>query len=1105
MDPIEKASILLGKKSNGYVGKASTSLNSTNVTMISGVAMSDSADGSVTVNLDGYTISDKDEQAVEIPTTVSVKAGDTVQISLIGADGTAKSMIVTGVIAGGDRTEAKIDVVKESAENARNTADKALKSADGKNNVYYNESTNPPSDPVNGDLWFKRDLDNAAYKYDAENSEWKLVAFGNQAISNLDAGKITTGKLSAGLISVGGITEDKLSDDITDRINKSLYTRLEVNSTNGYYFKNGEGSTTLTASVFVGSENVTNTHVIKWFRDGEQIATGTTLTVNASDISNKAVFTVSAYKIATNMLINWATPNNEKGPNDYPAAQYDLAEKLTAGKTYIWSAKIKTGDDGDKSKIAMYFGGGEFGTDWISTTPSTDQTITGTFTATDDMAVASFARIYYRNIYTEYDNTGYCLVESATLTADPSEAEITGTVDIINVDDGARGIQGIQGEKGEQGIPGKDGKNGTDGRTTYFHIKYSNVANPTESSQLSETPLTYIGTYVDFNSTDSTDPSKYSWTQFKGSQGKDGENGIPGKNGIDGKTSYLHVAYSNSADGKTGFSVSDSVNKLYIGQYTDFASSDSTDPTKYSWTKIKGETGATGAKGATGDKGAPGAKGEHGDDLSNGTMLYTDPYFANGMNGTHLYDNFNKGNTKIERVAKSQDNPFVNTNYELKITNTGEAIPCCGGFTFGTQCRANAKFIYRVVAKLPSGKPIQFATNDIGYAGGGTWKWLTSRAGTGKFTEYIVEVDCGSSGTIIDTGYFYLDANHGTASNPIEWRVAYATCIDMTGASDAVIAKETANNTKTFFYNDSSGSHVKSKNASSSGTRADVLDDGLHVIDLDDGKELASFTSNGATIGKESTIHSKYKSNGVGFYKGGEDYPYAEIKPITYDNEKYSAAVLTTAPDDISTDDGLYHSGATVDVTAINGTARDNTGVGRVTLTATTVKSADPKEAYIDIFASNNNPNKASGGATGTDTYINMNAEEVYVNGSAISEIGKIYRTTINYTTKTWAQGTWDKTLTLPAGTYIVLSGVDFTDTKTGTYRQYQMHIASGSCTIYPEWLGLYQPANNNSADAYSTVLHVVVATSSCSIIPYIHTYLNGWRIPVNIVAVRIR
>ena len=38
----------------------------------------------------------------------------------------------------------------------------------------------------------------------------------------------------------------------------------------------------------------------------------------------------------------------------------------------------------------------------------------------------------------------------------------------------------------------------------------------------------------------------------------------------------------------------DSVNKLYIGQYTDYTPDDSTDPTKYSWTKIKGEPGTAG-------------------------------------------------------------------------------------------------------------------------------------------------------------------------------------------------------------------------------------------------------------------------------------------------------------------------------------------------------------------------------------------------------------------------------------------------------------------------------------------------------------------------------
>ena len=164
---------------------------------------------------------------------------------------------------------------------------------------------------------------------------------------------------------------------------------------------------------------------------------------------------------------------------------------------------------------------------------------------------------------------------------------------------GVNGLDGLQGEKGEQGGPGKDGKDGTngvDGKTSYFHIKYSSVENPTSSSQMTETPSTYIGTYVDYEPNDSTDPKKYTWSKFEGSDGKDG---IAGTNGTDGKTYYLHIAYANSADGKTGFSVSDGTNKLYIGQYTDTTKTDSTDPTKYTWSKIKGETGADGKPGRT--------------------------------------------------------------------------------------------------------------------------------------------------------------------------------------------------------------------------------------------------------------------------------------------------------------------------------------------------------------------------------------------------------------------------------------------------------------------------------------------------------------------------
>lgn len=73
--------------------------------------------------------------------------------------------------------------------------------------------------------------------------------------------------------------------------------------------------------------------------------------------------------------------------------------------------------------------------------------------------------------------------------------------------------------------------------------------------------------------------------------GEDGTNGVAGPKGEDGKTSYIHTAYATSADGSQGFSTSDSTNKTYLGQYTDFTQADSNDPTKYKWTKIKGDMG----------------------------------------------------------------------------------------------------------------------------------------------------------------------------------------------------------------------------------------------------------------------------------------------------------------------------------------------------------------------------------------------------------------------------------------------------------------------------------------------------------------------------------
>lgn len=158
---------------------------------------------------------------------------------------------------------------------------------------------------------------------------------------------------------------------------------------------------------------------------------------------------------------------------------------------------------------------------------------------------------------------------------------------------GLQGLQGLQGAKGDQGIPGTKG---ADGRTQYTHIAYADTISGSGFSQ-TNADKAYIGVYVDFNSTDSVNPADYRWTRWRGSDGlngKDGPQGIPGKPGADGRTPYFHRAWANSADGRDGFSTTDSSNKRYLGTLTDFIEADSQDPESYKWTALFGTTEQSG-------------------------------------------------------------------------------------------------------------------------------------------------------------------------------------------------------------------------------------------------------------------------------------------------------------------------------------------------------------------------------------------------------------------------------------------------------------------------------------------------------------------------------
>lgn len=115
---------------------------------------------------------------------------------------------------------------------------------------------------------------------------------------------------------------------------------------------------------------------------------------------------------------------------------------------------------------------------------------------------------------------------------------------------------------------------GVNGQTSHVHFAFAD--NATGGGFSLTTPKAYMGWYADFNEAASNDPTKYRWSKWKGDQG------APGKPGADGKTSYFHMAYAESADGRTGFSFKES-GQQYQGYYTDFVQANSTDPTKYTW------------------------------------------------------------------------------------------------------------------------------------------------------------------------------------------------------------------------------------------------------------------------------------------------------------------------------------------------------------------------------------------------------------------------------------------------------------------------------------------------------------------------------------------
>ena len=453
-----------------------------------------------------------------------------------------------------------------------------------------------------------------------------------------------------------------------DLISKNKVYTCSISTNNGIIFKNGIGSTTLTAYAYDNGVDVADKLQFRWSKDGQEFYVGKSVTVNATDVDTKAVYSFEAlengikrgyYEVTiTDVMDGEDGKDGEQGPQgekgeqgeqgppgpqgapgldgiqgpkgdqgipgkdgkdgktqythiayansadgrtdfsvsdsnrEYIGMYVDFTQNdSTDPKKYAWS-KIKGADgaigtpgkpgaDGKTPYLHIAYANSADGKTGFSTTDGTNKLYIGQYTD-----------------YTQADSTD---ATKYTWTKIKGEQGERGP-------QGVPGLQGIQGPKGEQGIQGPQGNTGATGpqgpagQSTYFHIKYSSVANPTLSSQMTETPSTYIGTYVDFTQADSEDPKKYAWSRFQGVQGPQGTQGIPGTNGANGKTSYLHIKYSNDG-GKTFTGNSGEDVGTYIGTCVDYNQSDPASVGSYKWAKIKGEQGATGPQGPAGASG----------------------------------------------------------------------------------------------------------------------------------------------------------------------------------------------------------------------------------------------------------------------------------------------------------------------------------------------------------------------------------------------------------------------------------------------------------------------------------------------------------------------
>ena len=140
-------------------------------------------------------------------------------------------------------------------------------------------------------------------------------------------------------------------------------------------------------------------------------------------------------------------------------------------------------------------------------------------------------------------------------------------------------------------IKGEDGESVNVDKWDVLYATSTSSTQPDDSAFVYPMPEleegVFLWTLTRITYSDGTVIKSYSVSRI----GSDGKEGTPGAQGPSGLTSYIHLAYANSADGSQGFSVTYFDDAKYIGTYTDYTKEDSTNYRDYEWKVLRGNDG----------------------------------------------------------------------------------------------------------------------------------------------------------------------------------------------------------------------------------------------------------------------------------------------------------------------------------------------------------------------------------------------------------------------------------------------------------------------------------------------------------------------------------